>query len=577
MNPRKFHLRRGVIHLGVQVALLALCVRMAVIQCLHQPRYASLAEGMERAVVHVPPRRGHILDREGRSLAVTTDGPSVYVNPRVVPAAERAKYAARLSQALDLEADFVLERLSRPKYFAWIARAVSDKEAEAVRALELPGVGFAAEGRRRYPQGEFLCHALGFVGVDGEGLAGLDRVYDGILSGDPGETTVWRDGLGRRLNAAGRSDRPVRHGRSLVLTVDSRIQRIVEREVDAVWDTYKPDTIAAVVMDPWTGDILAMASRPGFDPNRYSEAPPAALTNIAIADCVEPGSSFKPFVAAAAVAYGLVGPDTVFDCRQGSYRMAGRTLHDAHPLGLLPVRDVIAYSSNIGMAQICARLTPEQLHDALEAYGFGRPAGIALPGESSGILRPVDEWSKLSMSSLAMGQEIGVSALQLTAGFCVFANGGWYVTPRLVLGIADRDGRRIVESFRPIQCRRVLSEDVARLMGNDLLVGVVERGTGRHARIDGYRLAGKTGTAQIARADGGGYEPGAYSAVFAGMAPADDPLYVIGLVVKRPRGGSYYGGTVAAPAVARMVEQMLAARRIPRAPTPANVRLASTH
>jgi len=294
-------------------------------------------------------------------------------------------------------------------------------------------------------------------------------------------------------------------------------------------------------------------------------------------DCVEPGSSFKPFVAAAAIAYGVVTPDTIFDCHQGSYRTVGRTLHDAHPLGRLPVRDVIAYSSNIGMAQVCARMTPDQVHHALDAYGFGRPAGIELPGESAGILRPVAEWSKMSMSSLAMGQEIGVSALQLTAGFCVFANGGWYVQPRLVLGVGDRDGRRIVEPVGPKACRRVLSEDVALLMRNDLLVGVIERGTGRHARIDGYRLAGKTGTAQIAHAEGGGYEPGAYSAVFVGMAPAENPLYVIGMIVKRPRGGSYYGGTVAAPAVARMVERMLSGQRIPRTTTPENVHLASTH
>jgi len=252
-------------------------------------------------------------------------------------------------------------------------------------------------------------------------------------------------------------------------------------------------------------------------------------------------------------------------------------LRDAHPLGRLPVRDVMAYSSNIGMAQICARLTPEQLHHALAAYGFGRPAGIELPGESAGILRPVAEWSKMSMASLAMGQEIGVSALQLTAGFCVFANGGWYVRPRLVLGVADGDGRRIVEPAGPAERRRVLSEDVALLMRDDLLVGVVERGTGRHARIDGYRLAGKTGTAQLARPGGVGYEPGAYAAVFAGIAPAEDHLYVIAMIVKRPRGGSYYGGTVAAPAVARMAERMLSGRRVPRTTTPENVQLASTH
>jgi len=229
------------------------------------------------------------------------------------------------------------------------------------------------------------------------------------------------------------------------------------------------------------------------------------------------------------------------------------------------VRDVLAYSSNIGMAQICGRLSPRTVCRAIRAFGFGRKTGIELGGESVGIVRPPAQWSKLSASSIAMGQEVAVTPLQLTAAFCVFANGGWRVPPRLVLGIADADGGRMLRPAPKPRCARVLSERVARLLCNDLLVGVVERGTARRAVIQGYRLAGKTGTAQIARTDGAGYEPDAYTATFVGIAPADAPRFVIGLVASRPRGPSHYGGVVAAPAVARMAERILGACRVPRA------------
>lgn len=577
IDPQTFRKRRGVIHLGIQLALLALCIRTAVIQCLHKPRYASLAEGMERTIVRVEPRRGHILDRRGKSFAVTTGAPSVWANPRAVPSEQRREVAEALAGALSLDADKIAERLARRKYFVWIKRKVTDPEAEAVAALELHGIGSREEPCRRYPNGTLLCHVLGFVGMDGKGLAGLERAYDHVLAGTPGEEVLLRDGRGRTLGSAGAPDTPVEHGRSLILTIDAGVQQIVEEELAAVWEEHKPETLAAVVMDPWTGDVLGMAGQPLFRPAAYGDGSPAAWKNMAVMDCVEPGSSFKPFVVAAALAHGVVTPETIFNCHRGSYRIGRRTLHDAHPLGYLSVRDVIAYSSNIGMAQIGARLSRDQLHDALGAFGFGRPTGIGLPGESAGILHPVPRWSGLSMSSLAMGQEVSVSVLQLTAGFCVFANGGWYVRPRLILGIADQEGGRFLERAGEPECRRVLAEDVARLMCNDLLVGVIERGTARRAAIDGYRLAGKTGTAQIARTDGRGYEPGAYSATFVGIAPADEPMFVIGLIAKRPRGGSHYGGVVAAPAVARIAERLLASCRMPRSAPPPAHRFVSVH
>jgi len=565
MSPRIFLVRRGMVHLIIQAAFFALCLRMAVVQCLYHEHYAALAGHMEHATVARPARRGSILDRNGHPLAVTVPAQSIWANPRAIAESERTRVAEQLGETLDLPPGFVAERLARKKYFVWIQRRVSDEQAERVHALNLPGVAFVEENTRRYPNGASLCHVLGFVGADQNGLAGLEAEYDSLLTGQPGEESVLRDGLGRRVGLSETPAKPVRHGRSLALTVDTRLQRIVEEELAELDETHRTDAVSAVVMDPWTGDVLAMAARPAFNPARFSDASVPARENRAVTVCLEPGSSFKPIVVAAALAYGVVTPETIFDCHQGRYRIGSRVLHDAHPLGRLSVRDVIAYSSNIGMAQICARMTPDDLYEALRAFGFGQRTGIEFPGESAGILHPTDRWSGLSASSLAMGQEVSVTPMQLTAAFCVFANGGWLVQPRLVLGILSNDGKTVLHQAVSPARRKILDDATARLLCNDLLAGVVERGTARRAALDGYRLAGKTGTAQIARTNVRGYEPGAYSAVFVGIVPAEAPRFVIGLMAQRPKGPSHYGGIVAAPAVARIAERMLAVRRVPRA------------
>ena len=565
MIPPTFHVRRGYVHIALQVFLVALCVRLAVVQCLEHPVWAAKAEAMESDILTIEPQRGHILDRNGRRIAITTGCRSVFANPRAIPSAEREAIASRLVKLMDLDSQKVRELLSKQKYFVWIKRKVSAQEAEAVERENLPGVGFREESRRRYPKDSLLCHVLGIVGTDGRGLEGIEAKFDSLLGGTPGEKAVIRDGLGRRLAASGRPEKPVRDGQSLVLTIDTRVQCIVEEELAAACAQHRPESACAIVMDPRNGDVLAMAGWPTFDPGHFQESPEAVRRNMALAECLEPGSTFKPFVAAAALAWGVVTSETVFNCHRGRYRIGSRILHDAHGHGHLSVRDIVAYSSNIGMAQIGTRLGKERMYQALRAFGFGRPSGIELPGETTGILREPRRWSKFSVPSISMGQEVAVSPLQLVAGFCVFANGGWYVRPRIVIGVADADGRRLLRQAGSPERRKVLSRRIADLMGKDLLAGVVERGTARRCAIAGYRMAGKTGTAQIARSDGGGYEPGAYSAAFVGIVPADEPRFVIGLVAKKPSGRSHYGGVVAAPAVSRMAERILSMHRFPRA------------
>ena len=306
MVPRTFRVRRGYIHLALQVGLLALCVRLAIIQCLQHGRWLSLAEGMQRDTLTIEPQRGHILDRNGRCLAVTTRASSVFANPRAIPAQQRIGIARELADLLECDAQEVAGRLALPRYFVWIKRKVSGAQAEAVQRASLPGVGLREESCRRYPNGTFLCHLLGFVGMDGRGLEGLEVRFDGVLAGESGSQGVLRDGLGRVLAAAHSANEPARDGRSLVLAVDARVQHIVEEELAAACDLHNPESACAVVMDPWTGDVLAMAGWPTFDPSRFGEASPRRYGNMAVAECLEPGSTFKPFIVAAALERGVV-------------------------------------------------------------------------------------------------------------------------------------------------------------------------------------------------------------------------------------------------------------------------------
>ena len=413
MIPPTFDVRRGYVATALLACFVALCVRLAVIQVLHHPAWAAKAEAMESDLIPLDPQRGHILDRNGRPVAVTTACPSVWANPRAIPSSRRDAVAARLAEILDLDKQKVGALLSRQKYFVWIKRKVTPAEVEAVEHADLPGVAFREESRRRYPLGPLLCHVLGFVGTDGQGLAGIEARFEHILHGVPGHKSVLRDGLGRRLAASHAPEKPAVDGWSLVLTIDMRMQSIVEEELAAACAEHRPESACAIVMDPCKGDVLAMAVWPAFDPERFQESPAAARGNMAVMECLEPGSTFKPFVASAALEFGVVTPETVFHCHNGRYAIGSRVLHDAHGYGRLSVRDIVAYSSNIGMAQIGARLGGERIHRALDAFGFGRRSGIELPGETPGILRePV---SSLRRADAIVLTRVGICSLERVA------------------------------------------------------------------------------------------------------------------------------------------------------------------
>jgi len=551
--------RRIVITLWLMLAALtALLARLAWIQCAEHEKWAELARRSHFGERTLPPERGLILDRHGKELAVTCRVPSVFANPRAVGDPDAT--ARRLARLLHLDPARVRARLDRPKYFVWIKRHVTAAEAEAVRRAGLEGVGFRREKRRFYTTGPLAAHVAGFTDIDNRGLAGAEKAFDAILAGRPGREIVRYDGRRRAISIEGTRLPPV-PGMSVMLAMDARIQAICREEVRAAVEKWKARWGIAVAMDPRNGDVLAMVSYPDFDPNAPADADRAHRRNHAIGDWFEPGSTLKPFTAAALLETGAATPETRIFCHNGVRYFGRHRVRDVHGYGWLTLKMVVVKSSNIGIIEAARRLGPERLYGWLRRFGFGAPTGIRLPGEAEGLLRPVSRWTSYSMSSVPMGQEIACTGLQLVRAFCVFANGGYLVRPRVVLGIASNDGKRMVRRF-PVERRRVLSESVARMMCRDILADVVNVGTARRARLAECQLAGKTGTAQIAAADGSGYEPGAYIGLFVGIAPADDPNLVVLVALNRPRG-AHYGGTVAAPAVAEIIRRSLVLRMLP--------------
>ena len=547
-------------------ALALLAGRLVWIQVVQHPRWGALARKYHQSRRITSGRRGTILDRRGRKLAVTVPVPSVYANPMAIRDKERV--ARLLAKALDLSPVAVLERLQPPRYFVWIRRRITQDKAEAVRKLGVRGVGFREETLRVYPHGTLAAHVLGGVGVDNEGLAGLEQKFDRVLAGRPGFEMVLRDGRGRSMAVSDAYDRPAVNGRHLVLSLDAVIQQIAEEELHKAIITWEAVGGAVVVLEAGTSQVLAMASAPTFDPNTLGSADENSRLNRAVGMIYEPGSVYKSFVAAAALDCNIVRPDTRIFCYNGAHSFGGRMLRDTHPYGWLDVREVIVRSSNIGIAQVAARLGPFALHHAARRFGFGARTGIDLPGEEIGILHPARKWTNYSMTSVPMGQEIAVTPLAVAAGYNVFASDGQWSQPRLGIGMASDAGTGRIERFDSLPPSPVISPRVARLLRRDFLVAVVERGTGKRAQVAGYSVAGKTGTAQVARKDRRGYEPGAYIGSFVGIAPAEAPRVVCIVVVERPRR-AHYGGTVAAPAVAAILERTLAYQGVPKRDTAA--------
>jgi cell division protein FtsI (penicillin-binding protein 3) len=538
------------------VALLVV-VRAFHVQIASGDRLRGMAEDQHLRHLRVSPRRGAIYDRHGAELAVSADVESVYANPRRLKAMEQdpQTVARRIAKVLDVDREQLAKRLGSDRYFVWIERRVSPNEATRIRELDIPGVELTSEARRYYPNRHLAAHLLGFADIDGRGIEGIELAYEDRLRGLDRRVEAIRDRRGHVVFADDMEDARTIQGQSVVLTIDKAIQHIAERELALGVRTFEARGGSVVVMDPSTGEILALANYPPFNPNEPSKHPTAHRRNRAVVDRFEPGSTVKPFTMAAALAAGAVKPNQSINCENGVTRMGGRLLHDAHPYEWLTPTQILAYSSNIGTAKIAQDLGKKELYRGFRRFGFGEPTGLRVPGETAGILRHYRRWYEIDTAAVSFGQGMSVTNVQLATAMSAIANGGRLMQPMLVRRMSDGHGATIEEN-KPRVRRQVVPRRVAKLVGQMLTAVTEPGGTAIEAAVDGYLVAGKTGTAQKADYVHGGYAKDKWLASFIGFAPADRPSVVISVVIDEPVI-AHYGGTVAGPVFRRIAEVTL--------------------
>lgn len=521
----------------------------------HHSSLVQRAVSQYQLVVDIPPLRGPILDRNGQSLAINLKVPSIYAVPRLLHTEEKEALADELAEKLSLSRSFVLERLAKDKAFVWIERRVSSEEAKKIEARHHPALGILHEHKRFYPHGQLLANLLGFTNVDNQGIEGVERMMDGILRGKAGKRFTRRDALGREIKAFEERMVPAIDGHRVVLTVDRYLQYVTERALDRAFRKWKAKGAAALLMDPKTGEILAMATRPTFDPNTPGDFPFENYRNRVLTDMFEPGSVFKIVTATAMLAERKVTMDEKIYCEQGEWTWGPKTLHDVHGYGLLSFPEIIIKSSNIGTAKLAARLQPKTFYRYIKLFGFGRRTGIELEGEAPGFVRPPSQWSKTSPYAIPIGQEVMVTTLQLGRAISFIANGGYSVRPHLIERVEDIHGVTLRQDST-IPKGPKLEPAIVEVL-KEILWRAAEEGTGKNARVKGVPVAGKTGTAQKILENRRGYSHSNFIASFVGFAPADDPLLSLVVVVDDPRP-LYYGGTVAAPVFSEVMETALA-------------------
>jgi len=534
--------------------------------------WREMAEKQRQRRLHVEPKRGTIYDRNGTPLAVSVEVPSVSVDVAEMLRAVDGQAAqdstlrdaaARLGQALSMSADEVYAKLEPRHRFVWLKRRITGEEAAAVRDLgdarkqarPVRGLSIDGEGRRYYPARELAGPVLGFVATDGQGKDGLELSLEEDLRGRVEDVHGLRDRSGRLIFEGG-GDEHALQGADVVLSIDEGIQHAAERELDAAMRTYETRGGSVVVVDPSNGDILALANVPGYNPNDYVDSAPDARRDRAVTDRFEPGSVMKPFVIAAALAAGVLRADDRIDCEHGVYRVGGVTVHDTHANDVLTPTEILARSSNIGALKIGLKLGESALHAAYRRFGFGEQTGVALPGEVAGVLRPRGRpWYDAETATASFGQGISVTALQLAMAMSALANGGRLLEPVLVKRVTDGRGATVRESGVRVR-REVVPRGVARTV-TEMLTAVTEPGgTAVEAAVPGFRVAGKTSTAQKVDASTGRYSTEKYTAVFAGFVPAERPRIVVAVVLDEPVIG-HYGGDLAGPVFRRVAEATL--------------------
>ena len=534
------------------VVWLALLARLAEIQIFRHEHYALAAQRQQVQRLVLPAARGSILDRRGEVLAVDVSNPSLFVDPHLVTEGDRL--VREVCRRFGMPRARVESAVRAEGRFAWVTRGFVDRTEAEQAVHDLPGLFIREEQKRLYPSGRASSHLVGFTNTDGTGLEGIEKANDSDLSGREGWTTEYVDARGRTWRPPHGAITPPSPGSTIVLTIDRRFQEIAELELHRAVVKARARGGTVIIIDPRTGEILALANEPCYDPEAPGASALETYRNRAVTDLFEPGSTFKLVTAAAVIEQKRVGRSTMFDTGAGVQSVSGITLHDARPHGTIPFEKVIAYSSNIGTARAALLLGNDEFYRFARRFGFGLRTGIELPGEVAGVLRTPDLWSGRSLVTVAIGQEVSVTALQLVMAFSALANDGMLMRPFVTRAILDESGK--VESWtEPQSVRRAVSAETARTVREFLTLGV-EEGTGKNAGLDWCSVGGKTGTSQ--KYVNGTYKSKLYVSSFCGFLPADDPEIVCLVVIDEPKG-AYYGGTVAAPVFRKIISGLAAA------------------
>ena len=534
--------------------MILVCARLVYLQFSQYDTLANRARQQQQNSIETSPQRGELLDRQGRQLARSVQTVSLFLDPDGLDASTLDRNAQQLAKALGLkESDLTnefREAQTEKRRFIWIARRIDADLANKIVALNLPGINTRLEPKRYYPNGPLASHVLGYVGLDGQGLGGVEQSYNTNISGEPGRLFIEKDAYGKPYESYEIAAKP---GQTVVLTIDQSIQYQAETALVAAVERSRAKSGSVIVLDPRSGEILALANAPTFDPNKVAEAKPETRSNWALQNIYEPGSTFKVVAFSAAIEKKLARVDDHIDCQMGAITVAGRVIHDHKKFGNLTIAEALAKSSNVAAIKLGLRVGDEAMYDYIKRFGFGSKTGIELPGETSGIVRKVERWQPSSIGSIAIGQEVGVTPVQMVAAFGALANDGLRIAPHLIREVRDSGGN-VVYRAQPEQRRVISAETAIALRG--MLEGVTLNGTAKKAQLDGYSAAGKTGTAQKIDPKTRSYSSTKFVGSFVGFAPVSNPQVVIIVVIDEP-AGAYHGGDVAAPIFREVAEQVL--------------------
>lgn len=548
--------RAIILSTAIIFGFVAVFLRLADLMILNHDRLSKRADSQQIKKEEIQVRRGIIYDRKGRELGVNIEMESLYADPELLASPKKAAYT--VSKVVGQKPEAVLTRFSSKGRFVWIERKLAREKVEMIKAMDIKGLGFMSDAKRFYPKGRLASHVIGSVGVDNQALEGIELKYDNFLNRSGGKVIVARDGKGITLSNGVELESK---GNNIILTIDEGLQYIAEKELDNAMAKWQASAATAIMMDPFTGNILALANRPAYDGNKFLQATDNEKRNRAITDCYEPGSTFKLIVGAAALEEKLFNVNTKFDCRKGRIKAGNHVIHDVHKNGVLTFKEVIQKSSNVGSVIIGKRLGKDKTYKYAKLFGFGEKTGVDLPGEVSGWITHPSKWTESFLGTMSIGQGVAVTPLQVLRAYSAIANGGVLVTPHVVSEVRSPSGE-IVYEFKPGENRVAVSRKTAEVFKEILKTVAEEGGTGKSASVTGSKVAGKTGTSQIIDPRTKRYSKEKYVSSFVGFVPADNPMIAMLVVVYEPKG-EIYGGIVAAPVFKNIAKQALSYMNVP--------------